>query len=307
MKKLKRVVIKEELVALTGDFRPALILNQFIYWSERMFDTDKYIREEKERALKSDMDVKISESKGWIYKKAEELNDELMIGMSNPTIRKYIGQLVKSGYLHERKNPAHSWDKTMQYRVDLFKVQYDLGKLGMSLEGYSLLPNVTIEDIEDTKNDNKKDSSAPTEEPNNNDSRESHKNVFDSNSISQNTDIIQEKNKKNNNLDLIKDSGVKITSKITSKLFECMDKWDTVLLIKCIEYMYHNCTEDKFNLNYLIKIYNNPNFLNGTNDSIKSNLNPKIHNFQGSDNFLKYSEEELEDMLKHNRHEKSKR
>ena len=52
MKKLKRAVIKEELVELTGDFRPALILNQFIYGIERMYDTDKYILEEKERALK---------------------------------------------------------------------------------------------------------------------------------------------------------------------------------------------------------------------------------------------------------------
>ena len=43
MNKLKRVVIKQELVELTGDYRPALILNQFIYWTERMKDTDKYI------------------------------------------------------------------------------------------------------------------------------------------------------------------------------------------------------------------------------------------------------------------------
>ena len=45
MTKLKRVVIKQELVELTGDYRAALILNQFIYWTERMRDTDKYIRE----------------------------------------------------------------------------------------------------------------------------------------------------------------------------------------------------------------------------------------------------------------------
>ena len=76
MKKLKRAVIKEELVELTGDFRPALILNQFIYWIERMYDTDKYILEEKERALREDMEINIIESKGWVYKTAEELNDE---------------------------------------------------------------------------------------------------------------------------------------------------------------------------------------------------------------------------------------
>ena len=159
MKPLKRVVIKEELVELTGDFRPALILNQFIYWIEKMYDTDKYILEEKERALKHDMEVSIDESKGWIYKTAEELNEELMIGMSVPTIRKYIKQLVEKGYLIQRRNPKYKWDKTMQYRVDLYKVQLDLGKLGYVLDGFKLLPNIKIveeiEIVEEVKEENK--------------------------------------------------------------------------------------------------------------------------------------------------------
>ena len=75
MKKLKRVVIKEELVELTGDYRPAIILNQMLYWTERMFDTDNYIREEKTRALNIDTEINIMESKGWIYKTAEDLNE----------------------------------------------------------------------------------------------------------------------------------------------------------------------------------------------------------------------------------------
>ena len=155
MKPLKRVVIKEELVELTGDFRPALILNQFIYWIERMYDTDKYILEEKERALKHEIEVSIDEIKGWVYKTAEELNDELMIGMSVPTIRKYIKQLVEKGYLIQRRNPKYKWDKTMQYRVDLYKVQLDLGKMGYVLEGFKLLPNIKIiEEIELTENEN---------------------------------------------------------------------------------------------------------------------------------------------------------
>ena len=151
MKPLKRVVIKEELVELTGDYRPAIILNQFIYWIERMYDTDKYIREEKERALRHDMTVDMSESKGWIYKTAEELNNELMVGMSKATVGKYINQLVEAGYLKKRKNPKYKWDKTLQYRVDLYKVQKDLAKLGYALEGYGLLPGIEIvdKDIED--------------------------------------------------------------------------------------------------------------------------------------------------------------
>ena len=171
MKPLKRVVIKEELVELTGDFRPALILNQFIYWSERMYDADKYIMEEKERALKEDLIVNIDESKGWIYKTAEELSEEIMTGMSKSTVGRYIKQLVEKGYLIQRRNPKYKWDKTYQYRVNLYKIQLDLGKMGYVLEGYKLLPNIkiveeteTVEKVEDIVEDIKENENkeAPT-------------------------------------------------------------------------------------------------------------------------------------------------
>ena len=168
MKPLKRVVIKEELVALTGDFRPAIILNQFIYWIERMKDTDRYILEEKERALKEQLEVSIDESNGWIYKTAEELNEELMVGMSKATIGKYINQLVEAGYLAKRNNPKYKWDKTLQYRVDLVKVQKDLAKLGYALEGYKLLPNIEIVDVDVEVKENKKASSTAIDEASNN-------------------------------------------------------------------------------------------------------------------------------------------
>ena len=209
MKPLKRVVIKEELVELTGDFRPALILNQFIYWIERMYDTDKYILEEKERALKHEMEVSIDESKGWVYKTAEELNEELMIGMSVPTIRKYIKQLVEKGYLIQRRNPKYKWDKTMQYRVDLYKVQLDLGKMGYVLEGFKLLPNIKIveeiEPVEETEdviedikeNENKKTPTFAEVEVDEN------KNLIDDN-------IIPQKEEKNaSNSEEIKEEDVK--------------------------------------------------------------------------------------------------
>ena len=171
MKPLKRVVIKEELVELTGDFRPALILNQFIYWSERMYDADKYIMEQKVRALKEDLVVNIDESKGWIYKTAEELSEEIMTGMSKSTVGRYIKQLVEKGYLIQRRNPKYKWDKTYQYRVNLYKIQLDLGKMGYVLEGYKLLPNIkiveeteTVEKVEDIVEDIKENENkeAPT-------------------------------------------------------------------------------------------------------------------------------------------------
>ena len=210
MKPLKRVVIKEELVELTGDFRPALILNQFIYWIEKMYDTDKYILEEKERALKHDMEVSIDESKGWIYKTAEELNEELMIGMSVPTIRKYIKQLVEKGYLIQRRNPKYKWDKTMQYRVDLYKVQLDLGKLGYVLDGFKLLPNIkiveeteTVEKVEDIVEDIKENENKEAPTFAEVEAEENLENLIDDNIIP------QEEEKNASNLKEIKEEDIK--------------------------------------------------------------------------------------------------
>ena len=208
---LKRVVIKEELVELTGDYRPAIILNQFIYWTERMKDTDKYIQEETERALKENIEVNIESSKGWIYKTSEELNEEIMLNMSNATIRKYIKQLIEKGYIQERRNPKYKWDKTMQYRVDIYKIQLDLAKLGYALEGYKLLPGIKILDIEEIENGEKnieideeilepvKDKKDNKKAPVSLQTEAEELEVFSNSNKNSNTNNISQKGKKENN------------------------------------------------------------------------------------------------------------
>jgi len=52
MKKLKRAIIKEEYVELTGSFISALILQQFLYWTDRMNDVDTWVEEETARQQK---------------------------------------------------------------------------------------------------------------------------------------------------------------------------------------------------------------------------------------------------------------
>ena len=95
-----------------------------------------------------------------------------MIGMSKATIGKYIKQLVEAGYLSQRRNPKYKWDKTLQYRVDLYKIQKDLAKLGYALEGYKLLPGIKISDTEEVEveeiieEDDKKASVLPQTEAN---------------------------------------------------------------------------------------------------------------------------------------------
>lgn len=152
MEKLKRAVIKEELVALTGDYRLAIVLNQMIYWSERVRDFDKFIEEEKKRILsyaQSEKDTQRVEAlkltRGWIYKKAEELAEETMMNVSKTTMGKYLDKLVEKGWLEKRRNPHLPLDKTYQYRVNIGKIQSDLLALGYSLEGYKIdLTNLKV-------------------------------------------------------------------------------------------------------------------------------------------------------------------
>lgn len=149
LQKLKRAVIKEELVALTGDYKKAITLNQMIYWAERVKDFDKFLADEKVRARMAmgraevEYAEKLEEidlmSHGWIYKSAEELSEETMMGVSKSTMGTYLKTLVEKGWLDKRKNPKWKGDNTFQYRVNLLKIQQDLYNLGYSLEGYPLL------------------------------------------------------------------------------------------------------------------------------------------------------------------------
>lgn len=136
-KRLKRVVIKEELVALTGHYICALALQQFLYWSERTGDYDDFMHEEKER----NPDAELNLTHGWIYKSIEELHDELMLGksLSPRTLSRRLEEVVDKGFLSVRKNPKFKWDHKLQYRPDIHKIQTELQKIGYALDNYPLL------------------------------------------------------------------------------------------------------------------------------------------------------------------------
>jgi len=136
--KLPRAIIKKELVVLTGDFKKAILLQQMIYWSERVMDYDSFIMEERARSIQNGVDTNVELCNGWIYKTSEDLSEETMLGLSPKNIRIHLKKLIEMGYLIERKNPKYKWDRTLQYRVDIIKIQRDLKKLGYSLDDYPL-------------------------------------------------------------------------------------------------------------------------------------------------------------------------
>lgn len=133
--KLRRVVIKEELVELTGSIDGAIVLGQMIYWSERIRDFDRFIEEENRRADKEGIE-KAEYQCGWLYKTADELAVELLDFKSPKTILRILDNLVENGWLSRRTNPKYRWDKTYQYRVNILKIQSDLYELGYAMEGY---------------------------------------------------------------------------------------------------------------------------------------------------------------------------
>ena len=153
---IKKAVIREDLVELTGHFIKALVLNQFLYWTDRVRDFDKFIKEEKERAVKGGIEINITETGGWIYKSADKLKNELMINKSGRTIRRHLQELVEEGYLFERKNPDYRWDQTRQYRVNLIKINKDLMQKGYILQGYKISEIMEYKTVDNSNGEKEK-------------------------------------------------------------------------------------------------------------------------------------------------------
>lgn len=122
-------IIRREFVNLTGDLFSAVILNQLLYWTLRVKDFDRLLEEE--HYIQPDCNV--SPRHGWIYKTAQELNEETMLGLSPPSIRKYLKHLIDQEWVDERNHPTAKWDRTTQYRVNLRKLQEDLFARGYVL------------------------------------------------------------------------------------------------------------------------------------------------------------------------------
>ena len=136
-RKLRRVPIKEELVEITGDYIKAVILQQFIYWSERTKDYDQFVLEERLCAERCGYDYNAELKNGWIYKSAEQLSEETLLGLKHTAMRTHIKVLVEKGFLSERTNPIDRRDRTIQYRVNILAIQLDLLEHNYVLDGYS--------------------------------------------------------------------------------------------------------------------------------------------------------------------------
>lgn len=148
-RKIKKVELREDLLAITGDFREAMVLNQFIYWSERVDDANLLIEQENEIA-KAEGTPEHEPLHGWIYKTADQMSEEVMLGLSRQTMSKVMNSLVDKGFLSRRSNPEIKWDRTSQYKVNFYEIGIALEEQGYSLEvlsefKHSSAQNLTFE------------------------------------------------------------------------------------------------------------------------------------------------------------------
>lgn len=143
---LQRVVIKEELVALTGKHFDAALLNNLIFWAGITEKMDNNLKSqitqmEARKTKQSIIDKKKKKIRnGWFYKTGDELLFEIMNWGSASTISRAINNFVKQGWVEKGNNPdpTKKWDRTTWYKMNLTKIASDLHELGYALEGYTL-------------------------------------------------------------------------------------------------------------------------------------------------------------------------
>jgi DNA-binding MarR family transcriptional regulator len=124
------VPIRKEYVLLTGNHISALLLNQFLYWTDKGIpnDLEYFLKEEIQYFGNACEDARTTEH-GWIYKSVRDLKEELMLDISQDTISKKIDILIDKGFLYREKNERYHLYK---YRVNLFAILSGLLNLSIT-------------------------------------------------------------------------------------------------------------------------------------------------------------------------------
>lgn len=135
-RELNRATAKEELVALTGDFIDAVILNYFIKCQAMTKRIEAYIEEERARMLTIGVELNLAPVQGFFYKKTSQASEETMLNLADSNMRNRIRRLVSRGWIVERNNPHIKWDKTKQYRVNVILIDTELRAIGYHLGGW---------------------------------------------------------------------------------------------------------------------------------------------------------------------------
>ncbi|WP_028778555.1 hypothetical protein [Shimazuella kribbensis] len=149
---LKRGIIKEELVELCGCWKQALVLNQLLYWTKIIRETDRNIKSQitefkkvgfKDQANKLESLIR----DGWFYKRGEDLASEIM-AFKKTAVNDLVTKLEKQKFIFTR--PISHTNKTKYFKVNVRHIHDQLHKLGYSLEGFTFQEEPQIQEISQT-------------------------------------------------------------------------------------------------------------------------------------------------------------
>ena len=105
----RRVIVKEEIVAITGDMNLAIVLSQLLDLSKCVNKNDD---------LKNGVTCELDGCDVWMSITANNLLDKCLLNMSDRSMRTYLNKLCDMGFISSRRNHLCKFDTTMQYMVN---------------------------------------------------------------------------------------------------------------------------------------------------------------------------------------------
>jgi len=135
--RMKKAVLREDIMMLTQDVTQALVLGQMLYWTKTLDTVNNWIFEENKRLAESEL-PQHEYNYGWIYKSAREMREDLMCAFSEDAIQRAFSTLVTKGVFMTRSNPRVRYDRTLQYRIDLVFLRRLLKDRGYEMTDFQL-------------------------------------------------------------------------------------------------------------------------------------------------------------------------
>ncbi len=122
------IVRSEYLTVCEGKHCAAALLNHFEHLTNSKLDEAEQVKIRNQIAAKQGL-PQLTLDGLWIYKTQTELKAELLGMFTEKTIREHLKWLQEKGFLYRRNNPNKKWDRTIQYRLDIEKVNSVIASL----------------------------------------------------------------------------------------------------------------------------------------------------------------------------------
>lgn len=136
--KMKKAVLREDMMALTQDVTQALVIGQMLYWTKTLDKVNDWLFEENKRLAEAEL-PQYEYNYGWIYKSAREMREDLMNAFSEDAIQRAFSALVTKGVLMKRHNPLVRYDRKLHYRVDILLLRRLLKDRGYEMTDFHLV------------------------------------------------------------------------------------------------------------------------------------------------------------------------